>query len=67
MERIDIKGLIEELQRIDRLFDMAVTDEGRVFMYMRLVNCAQALGQAAGQRVQELSGECIDKLDPVIH
>jgi hypothetical protein len=66
MERIDMEGLIDELRRIERLIDTSTTDEGRVFMYMRLVNCAQLLGQEAGQAVQDLSGKCIDRLDPVI-
>jgi hypothetical protein len=62
-ERIDINGLVDELKRVDRMFDTATTDEQRVFIHMRLVNCGQALVQQSGQIANALTGKCVDRLD----
>ena len=66
MERIDINGLVEELQRVDKLLDAAKTDEERVFIYMRLINSGQALMQMAGAHANELTGKCVDRLGPKV-
>ena len=66
MERIDINGLIEELQRVDKMFDTVKTDEERVFLFVRLTNSGQTLMQMAGAQANGLTTKCVERLNPKV-
>ncbi len=64
--RIDIAGLVEELERVSRMIERSTTNEERVFLHMRLIHSGHALVEKASANANALTQLCVDSLDPVV-